>query len=887
MLASDIRAVFINFFEERKHQSVRSSSVIPYNDNTLLFTNAGMNQFKDYFLGLRTPSYKRAVTSQKVIRAGGKHNDLDNVGKTPRHHTFFEMLGNFSFGDYFKKDAIEYAWVFLIDVLKLPSDKLAISIFEEDDEAFNIWHRHIGIDKEKIALLDEKSNFWSMGDVGPCGPCSEIHYDLNGIQKNRSIIESLTVEDDRFLEIWNLVFMQFNRDKNGVLEKLPRPSIDTGMGLERIASILQNKKSNYDTDLFLPIIDSIAKKAGYFYRSDSKKDVACRVIADHLRSISFIIADGVVPSNEGRGYVLRRIIRRAIRFAFDLGLPSGNLSTLIHSVISTFGTNFLELEHNQKIIEKTLLLEEEKFLQTFQVGMDLLTEMIEDTKAKQQTVFEGEKVFFLYDTYGFPADITADILEENNLSYNKVDFERASLSQRKKARAEYEKTKNFYQHSVSQQINFETYFPLNKFCGYQEKEVLTAVLAIVSEGKIVSYLDESINHKKVEIILEKTPFYAEGGGQIGDRGIIYNDEFRVEVENTFKSPSGYNISSGTIKIVSDKKITLQMRQEVVAKIDFAVRASIEKHHTATHLLHSALKVILGENARQSGSLVEEKRLRFDFTHNESLSFETKRKVEELVNSYILKNEEISYETLSYNEAVKKGATAIFNEKYGDFVRVVSAGSHSKELCGGCHAKTTGELALFTITQEKAVASGIRRIEACTSTTAFQWMRSKINILENIVVQTKVAEDKLSEYLYKIEEEKNTIIKENKRLQYQAQHTKLTELLEKYIEVASYKVIFEKISSGDLLQTFDYLRGKMERTIVVIYTIKHKKIHLLLGITKDILHNLNAGKIMKQLTPYINGRGGGNDYLAQCGGNNVDGLEKFSVELHKIIRNVSI
>ena len=886
MLASDIRAVFIKFFEERGHRNIRSSSVIPHNDTTLLFTNAGMNQFKDYFLGVRTPSYKRAVTSQKVIRAGGKHNDLDNVGKTPRHHTFFEMLGNFSFGDYFKKEAIEYAWVFLTDVLKLPSDKLAISIFKDDDEAFNIWHQHIGIDKERIALLDEKSNFWSMGDIGPCGPCSEIHYDLNGIQKNRSIIESLTADDDRFLEIWNLVFMQFNRDKNKVLEALPRPSIDTGMGLERVTSLLQNKKSNYDTDLFLPIIHSTAKKAGYSYHSDSKKDIACRVIADHLRSISFIIADGLVPSNEGRGYVLRRIIRRAIRFAFNLGLQSGDLSTLIRSVISTLGASFLELEHNQNIIEKTLLLEEEKFLQTFQIGINLLKEMIEELQSKQQTVLEGEKVFFLYDTYGFPADITADILEENNLDYNKIDFEKAFLLQRRKARAEYEKTKNIHHHDFSQQINFETYFPLNEFCGYQEKDIRTPVLAIVLEGKIVSYLDKNIDNKKIEIILEKTPFYAEGGGQVGDRGIIYNDDFRIEVENTFKSPSGHTIAYGTIKIISDRKIVLQPKQEVVAKIDVGMRASIEKHHTATHLLHAALKVILGENARQSGSLVEEKRLRFDFIHNKSLSFEIKTKIEELVNSYIFKNEEIFYETLSYNEAVQKGATAIFNEKYGDFVRVVSAGSQSKELCGGCHANTTGELALFVITQEKAVASGIRRIEACVSTTAFRWLRSKTHILENIVTQTKVTADKLSEYLYTLEEEKKSAIAENKQLHYQIQQTQLKKLLEKYTEIASYKVIFEKNSSVNLLQTFDYLRARMERTVVVIYTIKDKKIHLLLGVTKDILHNLHAGTTMKQLVHYINGRGGGNDYLAQCAGSNIDGLKKFSVELHKIIQNLS-
>ncbi len=718
--SNEIRESFLNFFKDKGHEIVKSASLIPETDKTLLFTNAGMVPFKNVFLGLEKRPYKRAASCQKVFRVSGKHNDLENVGYTPRHHTFFEMLGNFSFGDYFKREAIEYAWEYLTKVLEIPEERLHVSVFKEDEEAYKIWRDIIGLPEEKIHRLGEEDNFWSMGNTGPCGPSSEIYFD-RGEQFGNP--EFASEEDNRYLEIWNLVFMQYNRDEKGNLTPLPNPNIDTGMGLERIASVLQGVNSNFETDLFLPIIDFIENISGKDYnpeKPDEKETVAFRVIADHLRAITFLISDGVLPSNEGRGYVLRRILRRALRYGKELGIEKPFLYEGVDVVIDIMKDAYPELLGNRGFIKGLVKSEEERFIKTLKRGMELVYQIIASAKKEGRSQITGEEVFRLYDTYGFPVDLILDIAKDEGFSVDIAGFQKNLDIQRERARKNWKgqakEVKPIY-------IELKNKLHSTEFLGYQKYEVEDSkIISVIKDDKEVNELKEG---EIGEVILDKTPFYPEKGGQVGDTGIIEGKGFLAEVLDT-QMPID-NLIVHKVKILFG---SLKVGETVFAKIDVERRKDIMRHHTATHLLHSALRDILGEHVKQAGSLVHPDYLRFDFTHFEALSEEEIKRVEELVNNEIMKNEEVVCEELSYDEAIKSGAIAIFEEKYGDKVRVITAGI-SKELCGGTHVNRTGDIGYFKIISETAISSGTRRIEAVAGRKAVEVGQREHFLLEDI------------------------------------------------------------------------------------------------------------------------------------------------------------
>ncbi|MCX7761002.1 MAG: alanine--tRNA ligase [Hydrogenothermaceae bacterium] len=868
MTGDEIRESFLKYFESKGHTVVKSAPIIPENDPTLLFVNAGMVPFKNLFLGLETRPYKRAASCQKVFRVSGKHNDLENVGYTPRHHTFFEMLGNFSFGDYFKREAIEFAWEYVTQVLGIPQDRLLVSIFEEDEEAFKIWNEVIGLPAEKIKRMGYKDNFWSMGDTGPCGPCSEIYFDKGEKWGNP---EFGSDEDNRYLEIWNLVFMQYNRDENGVLHLLPNPSIDTGMGLERIASVMQGVDSNFETDLFKPIINFCEDVSSKEHGKNEKDDVAMRVIADHLRAMTFLISDGVLPSNEGRGYVLRRIIRRALRYGKHLGLDKPFLYEGVDVVIDKMKNAYPELLPNRNFIKAAVKSEESRFINTLRRSYGVLIEIINQAKKEGRRYLKGEEVFKLYDTYGFPLDLMEDVLRDENLVYDKQEFENYLKDQREKARKAFKTSAKEIKTIYSV---IKSKFSDTQFIGYDH---LTSedskLLAVIKGDEEVDTLTEG---EEGEVILDKTPFYPEKGGQIGDKGIIEGDGFLFEVLDTQVYLDGLIVHKG--KVIYGN---LKPGQIVLAKVDKERRHNIMRHHTATHLLHAALRNILGDHVKQAGSLVADEYLRFDFTHYESLTDEELKMVEEFVNRQIMENHPVICEEMAYDEAIKSGAMAIFEEKYSDVVRVLTAGV-SKELCGGTHVKMTGDIGYFKITSEYAVSSGTRRIEAVAGIKAVEYGLKEHFLLKQLSRVLTVKDDQLLDRVEKllatIKEKEKEIEKLNQKIaNIQAKENIKVE------ERNGYKLIYGQIDNlqpNQLREMSDNLKNQHKNAVILLLSkdSEKQKVNFIVSVSKELTDRFKANEIAKDIASILGGSGGGRPDMAQGGGTKLENInqviEKF-------------
>ncbi|MEJ5173223.1 MAG: alanine--tRNA ligase [Hydrogenothermaceae bacterium] len=863
MTGDEIRESFLKYFESKGHTVVKSAPIIPENDPTLLFVNAGMVPFKNLFLGLETRPYKRAASCQKVFRVSGKHNDLENVGYTPRHHTFFEMLGNFSFGDYFKREAIEFAWEYVTQILGIPQDRLLVSIFEEDEEAFKIWNEVIGLPAEKIKRMGYKDNFWSMGDTGPCGPCSEIYFDKGEKWGNP---EFGSDEDNRYLEIWNLVFMQYNRDENGVLHPLPNPSIDTGMGLERIASVMQGVDSNFETDLFKPIISFCEDISSKEYGKDERDDVAMRVIADHLRAMTFLISDGVLPSNEGRGYVLRRIIRRALRYGKHLGLDKPFLYEGVDVVIDKMKNAYPELLPNRNFIKAAVKSEESRFINTLRRSYGVLTETINQAKKEGRRYLKGEEVFKLYDTYGFPLDLMEDVLRDEDLVYDKQEFENYLKDQREKARKAF-KTSAKEIKTVYSVIKSK--FSDTQFIGYDH---LTSedskLLAVIKGDEEVDILTEG---EEGEVILDKTPFYPEKGGQIGDKGIIEGDGFLFDVLDTQVYLDGVIVHRG--KVIYG---TLKPNQVVMAKVDRERRYNIMRHHTATHLLHAALRNILGDHVKQAGSLVADEYLRFDFTHYESLTDEEIKMVEEFVNRQIMENHPVVCEEMAYDEAIKSGAMAIFEEKYSDVVRVLTAGV-SKELCGGTHVKMTGDIGYFKITSEYAVSSGTRRIEAVAGIKAVEYGLKEHFLLKQLSRVLTVKDDQILDRVEKllatIKEKEKEIEKLNQKIaNLQAKESIKVE------ERENYKLIYGQIDNlqpNQLREMSDNLKNQHKNAVILLLSkdTEKQKVNFIVSVSKELADRFKANEIAKDIASILGGSGGGRPDMAQGGGTELESINQ--------------
>ncbi len=870
----EIRETFLKFFEDRGHVRVKSSPLIPKNDPTLLFTNAGMVQFKDYFLGREKPPFKRATSCQKCMRAGGKHNDLENVGKTGRHHTFFEMLGNFSFGDYFKKEAIEFAWELVTEVFKLPLERLYVSVYEKDDEAFEIWNRHIGLPENRIFRLGEKDNFWAMGDTGPCGPCSEIYYDRG---KEFACGETCGIgkcDCDRYLEIWNLVFMQFERDEQGNLTPLKNPSIDTGMGLERIASILQNVPSNYETDLLFPLVRWASNVSGKPYKREEKFDVSMRVIADHLRATAFLIADGVIPSNEGRGYVLRRVIRRASRHGRLLGISKPFLYEGVGVVIELMGDVYPELEENRELIRRVTLKEEERFSRTVERGLLLLQEAIESIKRSGSEIIPGEEVFKLYDTFGFPLDLILEVANDENLKVDIEGFEKLLEEQKEKAR---KAQKGVSLKSIPVEIQQLSEEHPTKFLGYDHLETISKVLAILKGEKLVDSANEG---EEAEVILDQTPFYGEKGGQVGDTGRIEGNNCFCEVVDTQYITE--NLITHRVKV---KRGTLKVGEIVNAVVDEERRKAIMRAHTATHLLHKALKEVLGNHVKQAGSLVLPDRLRFDFTHFEAPSEEELKQVEETVYSWILKDYPVNVEEMEYDRAIERGAIALFGEKYGKVVRVVDVGGVSIELCGGTHVNRSGEIGLFKIVSESSVASGTRRIEAIVGEEALRYVREKEEKLKKLQKLLQSPEEQLIQKVEKVIEELKEKEKELERVKKKLATAKVDKLIEISPEINGIKVVtakFDGFSGKELAEIADVIRNKAGTSAVMLVGVKDGRASLLIALSKDLTDRLRAGDLIKEVAPILEGKGGGRPDLAQGGVKNLSKLEEAFNRFREIV-----
>jgi len=863
MKANEIRTTFLEFFENRGHRIIPSSSLIPKDDPTLLFTNAGMNQFKNIFLGLEKRSYSRATSVQKCLRVSGKHNDLEEVGRTPKHHTFFEMLGNFSFGDYFKKEAIDYAWELVTDVFRLPADKLYITIYEEDDEAFHLWHEGIGLPVSRIFRFGKKDNFWAMGETGPCGPCSEIHYDLGQELEAGTPAELIASGSDRFVELWNLVFMQFFQDEKGVMNPLPRPSIDTGMGLERMAAVLQGKKSNFETDLFAPIIKAICEESGQDYPAGDENDVYIRIIADHIRAITFLIGDGVNPANEGRGYVLRRLIRRAYRRGNLIGLDKPFLYRLASTVADIMSEPYPELLTSLPYISRVCLAEEERFASTLNSGMRYFEQYAEEARAAGSRIIPGEKVFKLYDTFGFPLDLCQELAREKNLEVDEAGFHRELENQRERARQSWEgetraREKSIY--SSFQQLKVKPVF-------YEKKRVEEAeVLAIIRDGRSVEGLKAG---EEGEIILSETPFYAESGGQVGDRGLLKASGFSAVVENTHKPIPELIVHQ--VRVLAGE---IRPGQKVEGVVDSARRKAISRNHTSTHLLHAALRQILGDHVRQSGSLVDDKKLRFDFTHFAALSEEEIQRVEKLVNEKIIDNLPVTIRVTSLEEGLAEGAMAIFEEKYGEKVRLVKVGEFSKELCGGIHVKNTGEIGLFKITAESSVAAGLRRIEAVTGEEALNYVLTLEKNLKDLEKLLKVGRQEIivrvEKLLASLEEKDEEIRKLKRRLLNPAsQPPEMREI--KGVKLATQKV--EEIDLEALRNYADQLKQKIGSGVVFLASAVADRAWLVVAVSADLTPKIQANKIIKEIAPVIGGGGGGRADFAQAGGNQPENIDQ--------------
>ncbi|MBU3017272.1 alanine--tRNA ligase [Paraglaciecola agarilytica] len=846
---AQIRQAFLNFFADKGHQKVSSSSLVPSDDPTLLFTNAGMNQFKDVFLGTEQRKYTRATSSQRCVRAGGKHNDLENVGYTARHHTFFEMLGNFSFGDYFKQQAIAYAWTFLTQELKLPKEKLLVTIYSEDDEAFDIWHNEIGVPKEKIIRIATSDNFWSMGDTGPCGPCSEIFYD-HGEHIWGGPPGTPEEDGDRFIEIWNLVFMQFNRQANGDMLPLPKPSIDTGMGLERISAILQNVHSNYEIDIFQNLIKATAEIVG----TSSLEDKSLRVVADHIRSCSFLISDGVMPSNEGRGYVLRRIIRRAVRHGNKLGAKGVFFYKLVAALATEMGDAYPELNEQRAVIEKVLRVEEEQFSRTLERGMLILNDALSELEGK---VVPGELVFKLYDTYGFPADLTNDVAREKGLSIDEEGFEQAMAEQRKRA----QKASNFdldYNEQLRSDLE-------SVFVGYELEQNTAQIKEIFVQGQSVA---EIAAGTEGTIILDESPFYAEAGGQAGDTGTLVKDSGGFEVQDTVKLGKAIAHKGAALS-------ELKVGDSVQANVNGARRHAIKLNHSATHLMHAALKSVLGEHVNQKGSLVQPERLRFDFSHYEAMTKEQVLAVETMVNEQILANHALQTKLMGLEQAKEAGAMALFGEKYDDDVRVVSMGDFSMELCGGTHVARTGDIGLFKIISESGIASGVRRIEAVTGITALQYVQQQAFELTSISAVLKTDVTTVGERVLQLIEQTKTLEKEVTKLKQEIANSAGSDLLSQINEINGVKVLsyhVQGIESGALRTMIDDLKNQIGSGVILLGVATGEKVSLIAGVTKDLTQKVKAGELVNYVAQQVGGKGGGRPDMAQAGGSQPENLD---------------
>ncbi len=877
MKAHDIRITFLEFFEKSGHRIVPSSSLIPKDDPTLLFTNAGMNQFKNIFLGLEKRSYSRAASVQKCLRVSGKHNDLEQVGRTPKHHTFFEMLGNFSFGDYFKKEAITYAWELVTGVFRLPLDRLYITVYQEDDEAFRIWNQEIGVPADRIFRFGREDNFWAMGETGPCGPCSEIHYDLGEDIEAGVPPELIARGSDRFVELWNLVFMEFFQDENGRMHPLPRPSIDTGMGLERMAAVLQGCRSNFDTDLFKPIIKAIVEETDQEYPTGGETDVWVRIIADHIRAITFLIGDGVTPSNEGRGYVLRRLIRRAFRRGNLLGLDKPFLYRLAGTVVDVMKDAYPELMSNLSYISRVCLAEEERFIYTLNSGLRYFEQYAAETLAGGSRVIPGDKVFKLYDTFGFPLDLCQELAQEKNLAIDESGFQQELEKQKQRARESWEGEARLKERSIYQNYRHLKIQPVF----YEKTEVPeTEVLALLQDGQPVESLKEG---EIGEVILSITPFYAEAGGQIGDSGVIKSSHFSALVENTFAPIPGVIVHR--IKVLSGE---LKTGEVVEAVVDSGRRKAISRNHTATHLLHAALRQILGDHVRQSGSLVSDRRFRFDFTHYAALSEDEIEKVERLVNEKIRENLPVSVKITTLEEGLAEGAMAIFEEKYGEKVRLVSVGDFSKELCGGIHVKQSGEIGFFKIVSESSVAAGLRRIEAVTGEEAFNYVAGLEKQLRQLESLFKVSRKELplraQKTLENLEEMENEIRRLKQKLVQQAGQT--AEAVTR--EIKGVKLVTQKFEGLDidaLRRYADNLKQKVGSGVIVLASSADNRAFLVVAVTADLAGRIQANRLIKELAVLIGGGGGGRPDFAQAGGTRPDKLDEVlekSVDLLNIL-----
>ncbi|HGO7102377.1 TPA: alanine--tRNA ligase [Neisseria meningitidis] len=852
MKTSELRQKFLKFFETKGHTVVRSSSLVPHDDPTLLFTNAGMNQFKDVFLGFDKRPYSRATTAQKCVRAGGKHNDLENVGYTARHHTFFEMMGNFSFGDYFKRDAIHFAWEFLTspEWLNIPKDKLLATVYAEDDEAYNIWLNEIGMPSERIVRIGDNKgakyasdNFWQMGDTGPCGPCSEIFYD-HGEEIWGGIPGSPEEDGDRWIEIWNCVFMQFNRDEQGNMNPLPKPSVDTGMGLERMAAVMQHVHSNYEIDLFQDLLKAVARETGAAF---SMEEPSLKVIADHIRSCSFLIADGVLPSNEGRGYVLRRIIRRAVRHGYKLDQSKPFFHKLVADLVKEMGDAYPELKEKQVQIEEALKNEESRFAQTLETGMALL----ENALAKGSKKLDGEIIFKLYDTYGFPYDLTADICRERNIELDEAGFEREMEAQRARARA-------------AQSFKANAQLPYDgqdtEFKGYSERQTESKVLALYKDGEQVDELNEGDSGA---VVIDFTPFYAESGGQVGDVGYIFSGENRFEVRDTQKIKAAV---FGQFGVQTSGR--LKVGDSVTAKVDDEIRNANMRNHSATHLMHKALRDVLGRHVEQKGSLVTAESTRFDISHPQAVTAEEIAEVERRVNEAVLANVAVNAAIMSMEDAQKTGAMMLFGEKYGDEVRVLQMGGFSTELCGGTHVSRTGDIGLFKIISEGGIAAGVRRIEAITGLNALKWAQEQERLVKDIIAETKAQTEK--DVLAKIQAgaaHAKALEKELARAKAELAVHAGAKLLDDAKDLGAAKLVAAQIEAdaAALREIVTDLTGKSDNAVILLAAVNDGKVSLCAGVSKALTGKVKAGDLVKFAAEQVGGKGGGRPDLAQAGG----------------------
>ena len=872
MKTSELRQKYLQFFESKGHQIVRSSSLVPHNDPTLLFTNAGMNQFKDVFLGFDKRSYTRATTAQKCVRAGGKHNDLENVGYTARHHTFFEMLGNFSFGDYFKQQAIHYAWEFLTspEWLNLPKEKLLVTVYAEDDEAYNIWHKEIGLPENKIVRIGDNKgakyasdNFWQMGDTGPCGPCTEIFYD-HGEHIWGGIPGSPEEDGDRWIEIWNNVFMQFNRDEQGNMNPLPKPSVDTGMGLERMAAVMQGVHSNYEIDLFQNLLKAVARETGVEFSMDVP---SLKVIADHIRSCSFLIADGVLPSNEGRGYVLRRIIRRAVRHGYKLGQKQAFFHKLVADLVKEMGDAYPELREKQTQIEDALKAEETRFAQTLETGMVLLENALSGSLKR----LDGKIIFKLYDTYGFPYDLTADICREREVEMDEDGFNKAMDEQRARARA----AQNFKANTQLDYNGQDT-----QFKGYSERKVNATVIALYKDSEAVTELHEG---ETGAIVLDQTPFYAESGGQVGDVGYILAGENRFEVRDTQKIKAAVFGQFG-VQVSG----SLKVGDSVLAEIDNDIRDANMRNHSATNLMHKALREVLGNHVEQKGSLVTAESTRFDISHNQAITPEEIAEVERRVNTAILANVAVDANIMSMEDAQKTGAMMLFGEKYGDEVRVLQMGEFSTELCGGTHVARTGDIGLFKIISESGIAAGVRRLEAITGLNALRWAQNQETLLKNIISEVKAQTEK--DVLSKIQANAN----QTKALEKELAKAKAelavhagAKLLDNAKDLGTVSLVVAQIDAeaSALRDIVTDLTGKSDKAVVLLAAVNDGKVSLCAGVSKPLTAKVKAGDLVKFAAEQVGGKGGGRPDLAQAGGTDAAKLPETLASVENWVNNL--